>query len=960
MLAESELQQLFKASLASMGGMDSQRGPRPLFKTLRKEAEYDDLDISENDYNFLMNNVLDEDPNNIYFSAIGKYLRQWDAAKDVRWVNDTAPYSDERRRLIFSLLQLPEKVNNSLEDRLPPFRPDGHPIIIANEHEEWYTLDRKSRNAFYWNAYANYLAEQGGWPEESIIALDQASDMVVRRLSDPCREAIKQTKGLVVGYVQSGKTANFTAVTAKAADAGYRLIIVIAGTIDILRQQTQRRFDKELIGVEIIQSERMHHDYIDAPDWEDFISHGDLPSNCGSFDWKRLTGEKGDYQKLQRGLEALEFKSTIPGRRFNDPANLKDSPATLIVVKKHPGVLNKLNEDLSDLATHLEEVPALIIDDESDQASVNTVKPDKQTEKDRTATNEQIVRLVKLLNRSQYIGYTATPFANVFINPLDNEDIFPSDYIIALPRPKDYMGIYDFFDFTDDLQEPDEDSDKIKEYAHIRNTTNNENDGDGNLVEAIHAFILAGAIKLYRQYQGIPVSVKHHTMLVHRSVKIADHEEDAKLVQSLYHEARPGTSMFYSKLAELWDNDFKPVSKQLGIYKENPDTFDDLKPFVDDCISLIQKEDKEVRIINGDKKNIDDLPNFDRDRVWSILVGGTKLSRGYTVEGLTISYYRRRIKTSDTLMQVGRWFGFRKGYKDLVRLYVSRNEKDGKNKTMDLYEAFKSICRDEELFRKELEIYSEARDPRILPENIPPVVPMSMLPPTAKNKSWHVSVRHMNFAKKWKESGHPKNTDAARTENAKLFKNILDNSKYYGRNNLSYTITNKNGKQENESTEYFIWECDKDSLIYFLEYYQWNIAGLMTREIDFLKGEDDKDPCVRQCIILCPQNVSDKYKWNNMSVKRRNRIDDGGFNGFSEPRHVEVANAIALLKPLDTPNQSLIELIRPQTAVLVVYPTIGKNDFYDNPVIQDKDITIGFGLKFPDNNIQSTIVWGHD
>jgi len=963
MLNESELKELFIASLKTMGGMGSNRGPRSLLLTLEKEAEYDEIKFSDDDFYDIEKNLIDEDPNNYFFSTLGKYLRQWDAAVDVKWVDETSAYSNERREKIMNSLKLSENVILSLNDRFPPHSPEGgHPVIIASEHEEWYSQERKDKNNFYWSAYENYLSEQGGWPEDSIIALDQASDMVVKRLSDPCRREIKLTKGLVVGYVQSGKTANFTAVTAKAVDAGYRLIIVIAGTLDILREQTQRRFDKELIGVELIKSERTDHDYFDAPDWDDFISHGNLPAKLGSFNWKRLTGEKEDYKKLHRNLEALEFKSVMPGRRFNDPANLNASPATLLVVKKNPSILRKLNADLRDLATHLEEVPVLIIDDESDQASVNTVNPDKKTEKDRTATNEQIIRLVRLLKRAQYIGYTATPFANVFINPKDAEDLFPSDYIVTLPRPKDYMGIYDFFDFTENLEEPDEGIERVKESAHIRDTKNQQNEEDGNLSEAINAFILAGALKLFRKEKGLPVSDKHHTMLVHRSVKISDHEDDAILVQQLYNAAKPGTVSFYENLEKLWKEDFRPVTKNLNLYDVNPLSFEELKPFVDKCISLVQKEGKEVRIINGDKKNVDDLPNFDRDRTWSILVGGTKLSRGYTVEGLTVSYYRRKIKTSDTLMQVGRWFGFRKGYKDLVRLYVSRSEPDGRNRTMDLYAAFKSICRDEELFRKELKIYSEKSDPkeRILPINVPPIVPMSMIPPTAKNKRWHVDVMHMNFAKKWKESGHPKSTIEGRKENADIFKDLLSQSIDCGRKNLSYETTDKNGKVKPIKDDYYIWECNKKSLVKFITGYKWNVEGLMARELDFLEGDKEKDPGIKKCIILCPQNVKTEHLWNNLTVKRRRRIDNGGFNVFSEPKHVKVANSIALQEPLDSMSDNLEKLIDKETAVLVVYPTVGKDDTFSEVEISDKDITIGFGIKFPDNKIQSSIVWGHD
>jgi hypothetical protein len=952
MINNELLHEILFSSLGRMKELNFKRGPSNLLKMMISLAGVDEIILTEDDVSAVFFGVRSNDPNDKFFTAIGRFLRECDATEVKKWHEETGTFTDERRSLVLEKLCLPSDVALIFNDKLPVAKPEGFPVIIAEDHKEWYTAMRQESSSFYWDAYSQYLERSGGWPQDSIIALNKASNLIVERFSDPESQEIYATKGLVVGYVQSGKTANFTAVAAKAADAGYRLIIVIAGTLNILREQTQRRFDKELIGKELIVSGAVDHDYVESSDWDEFISHGVTPSIQGAFDWKRLTGEADDYKLLKRGLETLEFKSSVPGRRFNDPANLHSAPAVLVVLKKIPSVLKKLNKDLSNLKTHLAEVPVLIIDDESDQASVNTVNPDKKTVKDRTATNEQIIKLIQNLPRAQYVGYTATPFANVFINPTDFKDLYPKDYILALPKPMDYMGVYDFFDFAEDGSEPDP-SDRPKERAFIRDIKGDDEEKE-NLPRAINAFILSGAIKLFRENKGETVSIKHHTMLIHRSVKQADHKADAQLVQSIYDDSNPGSAKFYSTLESVWNEDFKPICKELALYKIHLDNFDSLRPYIDQCVSLIQSSGKAVRVVNGDKEYQDDLPNFDRDRVWSILVGGTKLSRGYTVEGLTISYYRRCIKQADTLMQVGRWFGFRRGYRDLVRLYVGRNEVSGKNKTMDLYEAFKSICRDEEVFRKELEKYADPTiTPRILPEQVPPLVPSHILPPTAKNKMWHTKIQHQNFSQAWKESGRPDSSIKGHNNNSRVFCDLLNSSNKIGRRALSYLY-----KDKLISWDAYVWEADLQLLIHFLEKYKWSCDGLMQREIDFLKGKGDKSPEIDRCVIIMPQTAKPSDNtWKTYSVFNRREISSGAFNGFSEPRHVSAAEAIALNVTPNDANDGLKELLATRTAVLVVYPTIGRDSNYMQGEIPNDKITIGFGVKFPINKIQSPITY---
>ena len=277
----------------------------------------------------------------------------------------------------------------------------------------------------------------GSWREEAVSILEASTNDVLSRISDPTRNDIYQVKGLVVGYVQSGKTAHFAGVIAKAVDSGYRLVIVLAGTMNILRRQTQRRIDKELVGRELLSAEEYGQD----SDWDKFISHSGLPSEQGSVDWERLTGLEEDYKSLKHRLGALSFKRNNHTKPLNSLDNLQHVPARLIVIKKIPNVVDKLCTDLEALRkqqNNIDSIPTLIIDDESDQASINTVDQRKAGNQGiRTSTNKSIVRLLKTLPRAQYVGYTATPFANVFINPADAEDLFPRDFIVSLPRPTD-------------------------------------------------------------------------------------------------------------------------------------------------------------------------------------------------------------------------------------------------------------------------------------------------------------------------------------------------------------------------------------------------------------------------------------------------------------------------------------------------------------------------------------------
>ena len=964
--------QLFQAALGAMGDNETAMGPRPLIELCSQLAPIHGVDFGTEDSELLWASIFAEDPNASARLKFGQSIRRWDRLGAPEWSEGADPFTVERRALICQLLAIPRSWDNTCADLFPLAKPPSLPIVIAETHKDWYSPERQDLHHYYWSSFSKYLGDSAGWAPESVEDLNEAATSIVERLSDPERPDIYATKGLVVGYVQSGKTANFTAVTAKAADAGYRLIIILAGTLNVLRSQTQRRLDRELVGKELIELTAAT-EYEGDRDWPDkFVSYGVIPSEDGAFDWSRLTDSHNDYKRLDKGLPALDFKRTYSDRPFNSAENLHASEARLIVIKKNPQVLKRLNEDLMKLRIELEQVPALVIDDESDQASVNTLKPSAQDIKKRTATNGEIVNLLKILPRAQYIGYTATPFANVFVDPSDADDLFPKDYIVSLPRPVGYMGVRDFFDFAQDGGELAEDEKpqgfRSNERAFVRFVEGDDME-EKNLEKAILSFVLSGAIKLFRASKDMPVSITHHTMLVHKSVKQLAHEDDRRQVEAVYERLQKGSATFYSKLKELWKTDYAEVSQSqhagvdsTAAYKP-PTNFTVLKPFIDECINKIETDNTPVRIVNGDKKYEDDLPDFDRNSIWGILVGGTKLSRGYTVEGLTVSYYRRRIRQADTLMQVGRWFGFRRGYRDLVRLFVGTKEPDGKNSFFNLYQAFRAICKDEEAFRDELQRYSKMRDGRrILPREVPPLVPQHMIRPTAANKMYNSIITFKNFSGQRIEKGSTPENSKSQSSNANAFRKCVEGGVALGLKELKFSV---DGGSTPKNVKANIWEVDKSALVDFLDAYIWNDnENLLQREREYLA--DKRDIGIKRVLLIAPQRKKDGglATWPcagmDLSVGQRGRITGRRFGAFSGSLERVMADYLAKVdSKLTGASKELDTLLKPGTAVMLCYPVV-PNEFALQNIkeVGDSDISIGFGLRFPSNNITEELVHG--
>ena len=917
-------------------------GGRNLQEALRFSAEFEGEDpVAVSDLVTRINHGPAGDPIRL---QLHQRLGEWDAMPEAAWAQGTQHQTPERRRRIYELLELPPDAAETFDRHFPPRLLDDPGFEISTDFERWYDWERADAG-FYWPRYRDHLRTVERWGI-GVEDLARATFKVVERLGRPERREVVQSRGLVVGYVQSGKTANFMGVIARAIDAGYRLIIVLAGTTNLLRGQTQRRVDKQLVGRELLTGIAAEEQYPHDPDWDRFISYGGAPGELGSVDINRLTGLGIDYRRLRGGLPALQFEQHERSLPLNAPENLIRMPARLVVAKKNRAPLDSLRKDLEDVraaGVPLNQVPALIIDDESDQASINTRSASRSQIRSRTAINRAITDLLNLLPRAQYVGYTATPFANVFVDPNDEIGIYPRDFILGLDRPKEYMGSSEYHDFGETRE-----GFASNERAYVRSVRGHDRPG---LSEAIDLYLLTGAIKLFREEHECPLDTKHHTMLVHTSQRTDDHRAMAATIRLLIDQGGYEDGTGEDRLRDRLNEDLRPVSQERSPELPFPEDFAALRPYVARCYQRLQEDGEPVLIVNGLRENEELSPDFDRDSVWRIIVGGTKLSRGYTVEGLTVSYYRRPTGAADTLMQMGRWFGFRRNYEDLMRLYIGREEGPSR-RPIDLYRAFEAVCRDELDLRRELRMYQlpEHGEP-VTPLRVPPLVSQHLptLRPTAPNKMYNATIRSENFGgRQIAPTLAPESaTDTAHNEG--LCRDLVS----------GISLANMRLGPSGNSFGALVGEVAPDRMLTFLEGYRWSRPGVLSRGLSFL-GREMGDPRIATWSLVFPllAEEGEAGSWplnggERVSVIERYRDPDTArFNVYTASVHVDAARAIAVGKALSVMTAETQALAEPDgraAALMYAVKALGRpND----------PVTIGFALFPPPNEIPEKVRWG--
>jgi hypothetical protein len=519
-----------------------------------------------------------------------------------------------------------------------------------NGHQSWLPSKRADFDFFFWNRYKKYLEEVKHWNPRVTTNLGKVSDEILDLCGDPAENHFA-IKGLVLGDVQSGKTANYTALCNKAADTGYRIIIILAGMQENLRKQTQERLDAECTG-------RKSEYYLD-PKAEQGIKN--QPVGVGRY---------GINKKIVAFTSVTkDFDSGI--LRNNNLGIENVNCPVVLVVKKNKRILNNLIKWLLDNNTQNShgqiELPLMLIDDEADNASVNTKDPDVQP----AAINDCIRRLLLLFSKTTYLGITATPFANIFIDPENDDDLFPADFIYALSAPTNYIGADRIFgdngDYYGVLEEID--IDKLEKYFPSKHKKEHIVTGlPEDLYEAAYYFLLTNAI---RDYRG---DVKEHrSMMVHISLYTNVQNQIAEIL-NVWLEQIKSDLRNYSQLPLKQAEKIKNISALHLVWDKYDLTSvagiewsDLLKNYLYRAVAPI-----DVRAVNMKTGAASlDYFNHKNDGLRVIAVGGNSLSRGLTLEGLCVTYFHRNTKMYDTLLQMGRWFGYRPNYGDIVKVWMS-------------------------------------------------------------------------------------------------------------------------------------------------------------------------------------------------------------------------------------------------------------------------------------------------
>lgn len=546
---------------------------------------------------------------------------------------------------------------------------DDFKILEGSERRRPWLKEFKSSHDndtwYFWNRYREHLLINKKYPVNVVDKLDNLTDTILDNTFYPGDKNISiAKKGLVVGQVQSGKTSNYTGVICKAADAGYKIIIVLAGMLNNLRSQTQLRLEEDFLGFETRSLERKNS-----------VGVGNINRDKTPRPVISLTSslEDGDFDI--RHANSFNFDTDAP---------------ILIVTKKNATVLKKINKWLEskeketiDSKKKITTKPLLLIDDEADNASINTGKP----EDDPTAINKQIRDILGQFSRTAYIGYTATPFANMFITVDKDDDLYPSDFIINLKAPTNYIGPnYIFGTFATPCEEQEKLLPIVEVVDDFLNEIpqrhKNEDMLPGTLPEsmstAIKCFILTCALRRTRGQEN-----EHNSMLVHVSRFQRWQHWIKELVERKFNYYKNG----------ITQNDAQTYAEFEKLYEEGEGTLLSYKEITDrvknsahrDSISHIQNPTWEevgralypavqkiqIKEVNGSAGDALEYKENQDKGISIIAIGGDKLSRGLTLEGLSVSYFLRASRMYDSLMQMGRWFGYRDGYLDLCRLFIS-------------------------------------------------------------------------------------------------------------------------------------------------------------------------------------------------------------------------------------------------------------------------------------------------
>lgn len=520
------------------------------------------------------------------------------------------------------------------------------------DHKKWFRNFYKNLSHTRWDRYRDYLRVIKGFASNVITRMEENLFDITDLLGNPKGDNFSR-KGLIVGDVQSGKTANYVGLMNLATDVGYNIIIVLTGTTNTLREQTQIRIEEGLGKSSLSEGVKR----IQNADYKSFIGKDPI----------YLTSRNDDFSKSRAGTYGASLGS--------------NAVPIIIVTKKNVnalknifGWLEKYSKGKND---NMIDSSLLLIDDEADFASVNT-----GDDTSPTAINRSIRNILALFTKSSYIGFTATPYANVFINPeteedMENQDIFPKDYIYVLGESEKYIGIQSVF--SDDekvgvnnfMLVPINDS-EVETYLPLKHKKKDTfTTLPPSMKEAVNLFLIANTIRDMRKH-----TKSHRSMLINASRFIHMHEQIqsvvAEYLSTMQKVIRINGRLSAAEALKIPEiASLKESFEKAYAHLKDGYSFDEILPNMNESIYAVHAE-----IVNAEKENkgvnyqaTEEKGEYER----VIIIGGFALSRGLTLEGLMISYYWRNSVMYDSLLQMGRWFGYRPGYQDLCRIFMSRD-----------------------------------------------------------------------------------------------------------------------------------------------------------------------------------------------------------------------------------------------------------------------------------------------
>lgn len=565
-------------------------------------------------------------------------------------------------------------------------------LVDTTGHEQWLDAQRK-KNWRYWQRYRELQEKKLSWT--AVDALDKSTDKILGLLEDPLRTGTWDRRGLVVGHVQSGKTANYTGLICKAADAQYKVIIVLAGLHNNLRSQTQIRLEDGFLGYETNGASNVQRRVgVGLLDTDHSINPNcaTTRANSGDFGGRAATQLAISPEQRPWLFVVKKNKSVLVQLLKWIQNHVADLP-----IPKDEGGSDK-DDPLPRVRKRVTKFPLLVIDDEADNASVDTGEtvvdadgnPDQEHQP--TTINRLIRRILNSFSRAAYVGYTATPFANIFIHERgttrsEGPDLFPSAFIQNLAAPSNYVGptrvfgrpspkgreeqlplvkeVSDFMEAGTGWMPAKHKASHVPAYSSTEALP-------PSLREALHSFLIACSVREFRG-QGD----EHSSMLVHvtrfNAVQAAVHQQVLEYMQSVRQRISRSINHeeLIADLRRLWETDFIPATQKVrsvgvGDIPDEDPTWDQILAILPDVVY-----DIDVRMINGTARDVLDYEESRAKGLKVIAIGGDKLARGLTLEGLCTSYFLRASRMYDTLMQMGRWFGYRPGYLDLGRIYTS-------------------------------------------------------------------------------------------------------------------------------------------------------------------------------------------------------------------------------------------------------------------------------------------------